>query len=242
MKTPLVFDIKRGSLDDGDGIRTVIFFKGCPLNCFWCHNPESINPQAEYFFDPERCISCKEHSENCPSGAFRRIGKNYSIEELLAIIIEDNTFYKVSGGGVTFSGGEPTLYMEYLGKLALELKKSGVSCFLETSGFFDFNEFKKLLLPYFDCILYDIKLIDSAEHIKYTGKDNKIIIENLHLLSRENIKVVPRTPLIPGITDTEKNLTGILNMLRELELDDKYVKLTFNDTGEKKRKMLRSQP
>jgi pyruvate formate lyase activating enzyme len=238
VKIPLIFDIKKGSLDDGDGIRTVIFFKGCPLNCSWCHNPESINPYIEYFYDAALCINCKDLFDVCPSGAFKHTGVEYDINKLISIINEDNTFYKVSGGGVTFSGGEPALYMEFLGELARRLTETNISCFLETGGFFDFNKFKKLVLPYLDCILYDIKLFDSYEHIKHTGKDNKIILENLKLLSKEKIKIIPRTPLIPGITDTEKNLSDISSYLHKLGVAEKHIKLKFNDMGEKKQKML----
>lgn len=226
MKTPLIFDIKRGSIDDGDGIRTVIFFKGCPLNCSWCHNPESKKCETEYF-------------HGCKNAEPKLIGKEYTLKELLSVIKEDSTFYSVSGGGVTFSGGEPTLFMEYIGKLAKLLYKNGISCALETCGYFEFDAFKELLLPYLDCILYDIKLMDSAEHIKYTGMDNGIILGNLLRLSvEENIKIIPRTPLIPNITDTNENLNRILCMLSELKLEDKYVKLKYNDAGLKKKEML----
>jgi pyruvate formate lyase activating enzyme len=220
MKTPLIFDIKRGSIDDGDGIRTVIFFKGCPLNCSWCHNPESKKCEVEYFYG--------NNSEPSP------IGREYSFDELLSIIKEDSTFYKVSGGGVTFSGGEPTLFMEYAGKLAKLFCENGISCALETCGYFDFDDFKELLLPYLDCVLYDVKLMDSAEHIKHTGVDNGIILENLRRLSDEDIRIIPRTPLIPGITDTDENLERISCMLRELGLEGEYVKLAYNDSGLRK--------
>ncbi|MDR3012820.1 MAG: radical SAM protein [Chitinispirillales bacterium] len=221
MKKPLIFDIKRGCIDDGDGIRTVLFFKGCPLNCSWCHNPESKKSEVEYFHGSETSI-----------------GKSYEFSELLSIIKEDAAYYEASGGGVTFSGGEPTLFMEYTGELAKILRENGISCTLETSGYFDFKDFQKLLLPYLDCILYDIKLIDSSEHIKYTGKDNKIILENLSLLSKEKIRTIPRTPLIPGITDTDENLDKISSFLHRLNLKEAHVKLMYNDGGLKKKQNL----
>ena len=224
LKKPLIFDIKRGSMDDGEGIRTVLFFKGCPLSCSWCHNPESINCEVEYSCEPEKV---------------RTIGKSYTIYELLSIIMEDITYYEVSGGGVTLSGGEPTLFMEYAGELARALRERGISCALQTCGHFDYSDFKKRLLPSLDCVFYDIKLFDLAEHIKHTGKDNKRILENLWLLSKEKIKLIPRTPLIPGITDTDENLQSISRMLDELGLGNTHVKLEYNDAGERKRKMLK---
>jgi pyruvate formate lyase activating enzyme len=222
MKKPLIFDIKRGSIDDGSGIRTVLFFKGCPLNCSWCHNPESKKCEVEYFYD---------------CGEYEPIGKSYEFSELLSIVQEDSAFYKVSGGGVTFSGGEPTFSMRYVSELAKILHKNGISCALQTSGYFDFSDFQEQLLPYLDCIFFDIKLMDSAEHIRHTGKDNGIILENLSRLLRLSdggIRIIPRTPLIPGITDTDDNLDEISCFLRELGLEELYVKLKYNDGGARK--------
>ena len=215
MKEPLIFDVKRGSIDDGEGIRTVIFFKGCPLRCSWCHNPESYEVFPQYL----------------PDGTV--IGKLYSIDELVSIVEQDATYYKISGGGVTASGGEPTMFMAYLGELAESLGRRGISCTLETCGYFDMEDFKLQVLPHLDCILYDIKLMDAAQHIRYTGKDNMRILDNLRRLAGEKIKVIPRTPLVPGITDTEDNLYKINDFLQNLGLAGNHVKLKYNGSCSK---------
>lgn len=239
MKLPLIFDIKRGSIDDGNGIRTVIFFKGCPLNCSWCHNPEAISCESEYMYDKSRCINCGRCSDLCPAKALKLVGREYEISEIISIIEEDKAYYKVSGGGVTISGGEPALHIEYLGMLAEEINKLGISCALETCGFFNYNDFKKLVLPYIDLILYDVKLIDFDEHKKHTGVGNDVILDNLRLLNKENVKIIPRTPLIPEITDTGENINRIVGFLSELGLENKYVKLPYNKMGHLKKEMMK---
>lgn len=239
MKLPLIFDIKRGSIDDGSGIRTVIFLKGCPLNCSWCHNPEAISCEGEYLYDKSRCIKCDKCFDLCPTKALKHVGKEYEISEIISIIAEDKAYYKVSGGGVTFSGGEPTFHMEYLSVLAREINKIGISCALETCGYFNYSEFKKLVLPYLDLVLFDVKLIDFDEHKKYTGVGNDVILDNLRLLNKENVKIIPRTPLIPEITDTDENINGITNFLSELGLEDRYVKLPYNNLGCHKKEMMK---
>ena len=228
MKIPLIFDIKRGSLDDGDGIRTVVFFKGCPLDCSWCHNPESKSGGFDYLYDESLCQHCGNCHDFCPTGALRLIGRRYRMDELMSIIKADLTYYRISGGGVTLSGGEPTLHMAYSGALAKKLHTKGVSCALETCGYFDFSAFSRLVLPYLDSVLYDIKLLDPQKHREYTGKDNRLILENLRLLRKEKVRVIPRTPLIPGITDTAENLSGIRELLRGLGWEDRHVTLPYN--------------
>ena len=233
MESPLIIDIKRGSIDDGDGIRTVIFFKGCPLDCAWCHNPESKSRSQEYFYDADRCLHCGRCYDFCPTGAFRPVGKRYTIDELVPVIREDMTYFGVSGGGVTFSGGEPALHMEFVGALAKQLRGMGISCALQTCGYFDCEKFSRLVLPYLDCILYDIKLFDPQKHIEYTGRDNRIILDNLRLLCEKDVKLVPRTPLIPGFTDSAENMSGILGLLGELGLAEKHRLLPYNPPGRK---------
>ncbi|MDR0294270.1 MAG: radical SAM protein [Oscillospiraceae bacterium] len=237
-ETPLIFDIKRGSLDDGPGIRTVVFLKGCPLNCSWCHNPESINPGPEVFYDAARCTGCGNCGKLCPSGALRRVGKRYAIRELTELLLEDGAYYRVSGGGVTFSGGEPALYMEYVGAVAQSLFEHGIPTALETCGYFDMADFGRYILPYLTILLYDVKLIGRPEHIRHTGRDNRVILDNLRALASK-ITVIPRTPLIPGVTDTDENLSGIAGFLRECGLEQAHILLPFNGAGERKRGLLR---
>lgn len=262
-KSPLIFDIRRGSIDNGPGIRTIVFLKGCPLNCIWCHNPESIDYNAEMAFYPTLCIECGECKTVCPNGAInfeqaRRIelklcircgkcanicpslalkktGRFYTIKELTEILKLDKEFYKVSGGGVTFSGGEPLLHMDYLSKVLKELKKEDIHIAVQTSGFFDFTLFKKKVIKYIDMIFYDIKFIDRNSHKKYTGKYNDIIVNNfMYILKEKSIKVIPRVPLIPGITAVSENLLAIADFIRQAGCTY-YSLLTYNPGGIAKR-------
>ena len=247
-KTPLVLDIKGNSLDDGPGIRTVVFFKGCPLSCAWCHNPESKKAAPEisfaksecvgcdtciglcpenaldrknpYFIDRDRCTLCAACTENCPSGALSMVGTPMSIQEICTVVAKDKPFYKNSGGGVTLSGGEPTLLMDFLSDLLQRFKAEGIHTLLETCGLFEFDLFEKKVLPYIDTIYYDIKIFDPDIHRQFCGVKNDRILENfskLHPLSAENgFELLARTPLIPNITATEKNLTDIAGFLNTL--------------------------
>ncbi len=240
-KTPLILEIKGNSLDDGPGIRTVVFFKGCPLNCVWCHNPESkrsgveisfdmnqciacdscintcpcnaLSRENQYFIDRDRCTLCFLCTDACPSGAMSRIGFDMPVDEIVKSLIKDKPFFDTSGGGVTLSGGEPTFDMSFTSELMKALKKEGIHVLLETCGFFNFDTFKKLLYPYADMIYYDIKIIDPDDHKKYCGVSNEVILSNftkLHEAYRNGgVEILPRTPLIPDITDTDKNITAI---------------------------------
>jgi pyruvate formate lyase activating enzyme len=244
-KTPLILDIKGNSLDDGPGIRTVVFFKGCPLSCVWCHNPESkkaipeisfdknecvgcdtciascpenaIDRKNPFFIDRLRCTLCGDCVENCPSGALSMVGKTMGIKDIVTIAAKDRPFYKNSGGGVTLSGGEPTLYMDFLSDLLIGLKDEGIHTLVETCGFFDLQQFEKKIVPYVDTVYYDIKIFDRNVHKQFCGVTNDLILENfskLNLLSAENgFELLARTPLIPDITATDKNLTEIADFL-----------------------------
>jgi len=239
---PLIFDIHHFAFDDGPGIRTTVFLKGCPLSCVWCHNPESERPGPEIAFYPQQCIGCghckticSQHavsfenpdrimrtrctgcgrcSEECPAAALKIIGKYYSPNDLIDILLRDRIFYDTSGGGVTFSGGEPTLYTDYVSEVMQELKRNEVHVAIQTSGMFDLFEFKAKLLPFIDLIFYDIKLFDSREHEYYTGQSNKQILSNLVELCKESgVAIVPTIPLVPTITATAENLTRIAEFL-----------------------------
>jgi len=244
---PMIFEIKGNSLDDGPGIRTVVFLKGCPLSCVWCHNPESkcrerqiafdakkcigcddcidscplsaIDRNTPFFIDRERCDLCGQCTELCPSGALSMVGQKMSVEQIVATIEKDIPFFRNSGGGVTLSGGEPTLHMDFSARLSRALQQRGVRVLLETCGLFHFDSFIDQLYPYFDNIYFDIKIIDSQRHRDLCKAPNQTILDNFrrlfHLYKTGGIPVLPRVPLIPNLTTDEENLRSIASFLRE---------------------------
>lgn len=241
---PLIVDVKRDSLEDGPGIRSVVFFKGCPLRCVFCHNPETQRPGIEIGFFQRDCIGCGECLRSCPRSAvdldlpgriirercdccglcveacpgtgLRRVGKRYSVDELVTELLRDYLFYFHSGGGVTLSGGECTLYPDYLERLLTRLKASGIHTAIETSGYFQYDLFQSKTLPYLDLIYFDFKPIDPTEHMKCTGRSNEPILANFRrLVTESRAKLVARVPLVPGITATEENLSAVCAFLRE---------------------------
>ena len=239
---PLIVDVKRESLEDGPGMRSVVFFKGCPLRCTFCHNPESQSPDPEIAFSLRACIRCGKCAEGCPQGAadfdfesrihrekcvgcgqcaegcpgrgLRLVGTYRDPESLAQVLLQDISFYEVSGGGVTLSGGEPTLYPDYVEALLKILKARDIHIVLQTSGYFDFASFERKILPYIDLVYFDIKFADSELHREYTGESNGKILENFRRLrSSGKVSLQPRIPIIPGITATKENLTSIVNFL-----------------------------
>lgn len=256
---PLIVDIKRHSVEDGPGIRSVVFFKGCPLRCIFCHSPETQDPGVEIAFFPEECIHCGGCADVCPEGAIdlelpgrihrdrcircgkcagdcpgkglRLIGVYYPVESLIEILLRDLPFYRHSRGGVTLSGGECTLYPDYLETLLNRLKAEGIHLALETSGYFDFDIFRQKVLPYLDFIYYDIKIADLEVHRKYLGKSSQRILDNLQRLFKEKgVEIHPRVPLIPGITATRENLSAIVDLLGEAGAEDVSL-LPYNPMG-----------
>ena len=256
---PLVVDIKRHSLEDGPGIRSVVFFKGCPLRCIFCQNPEAQEPGAEIAFfarkcffcgkcekvclqgaieldspgriNREKCIRCGQCAHACPDGALKLVGHYYAVERLSEILLRDLPYYRHSGGGVTLSGGECTLYPDYLEALLQSLKTRNVHLVLETSGYFDYDTFTKKILPHIDLIYYDIKIAEPLSHAEYTGQSNHRIIKNFcRLIVDKNVEVHPRIPLVPGITATRDNLTSIVNFLWEAKAAN-ITLLPYNPLG-----------
>lgn len=265
-EAPLIFNIHRFALDDGPGIRTTVFLKGCPLSCIWCHNPEGMGTGREMALDPKRCIACGACREVCPEGAvserpdlridrrrctacarcavccpasaIRVMGKGYSLAELMEMLLRDRNFYAASGGGVTFSGGEPTLFMAYLGAALKALKGENLQTAIQTCGLFDYSAFSRQVLPFTDLILFDLKFIDSARHRRYTGKGNAVILDNFRRLTQEaGGRVLPRVPLVPGITATRSNLKEIAFFLAELGYG-RCDLLPYHPGGIEKRKSL----
>ena len=236
----LITALKRNSLDDGPGIRTVVFFKGCPLSCVWCQNPEAISAaqqivyerencigcsacmnvceqmavsileNSDYPIDTQKCIQCGQCVNACKAKALRYAGTAYTIDELCRKLLKDAIFYKNSNGGVTFSGGEPTLYIDYLSALAQKLKAHNIHICLETCGFYNRESFEQKLLPFLDLIYFDIKLFDKETHAKFCGVPNDTILSNFEsLFQNKKVPVLPRIPLIPGITVEKDNLLAI---------------------------------
>jgi pyruvate formate lyase activating enzyme len=239
--TPYIFDIQRFSIHDGPGIRSVVFTKGCPLRCQWCQNPESQKSRAEIAFYANKCTNCNKCVEICPTKAIDPVTKisNYSlctacgacvevcenearkmigqlkhVDEVISELLKDIDFYNNSKGGVTFSGGEPLMFPEYLMKVIQKLKEEHIHINIETCGQFDFERAEPLL-PLLDIIFYDLKLMDSNKHKKYIGIDNKTILNNFKKLNQvfQNIQV--RIPLIPSVNDDIENIKEICTFLLE---------------------------
>jgi len=246
MKAQIV-EIKRNSLDDGPGIRTVIFFKGCPLSCVWCQNPETKSSLQEIIFISENCKNakkcievcevnainfsnkfrinrdactlCGKCIEACINGALKFVGKVYEVKELVDIVLKDKSFYNNSGGGVTVSGGEPTHQMEFLSEFLKEMKKHEIHTCLETCGYFNLQKFNGSILPHVDLIYFDLKILDSNSHIKHCKIPNEIILKNFEeLIKRKDISILPRIPLIPKITATKKNLKSLVSYLQSHDI------------------------
>ena len=208
----------RYSIHDGPGIRTTVFFKGCPLSCIWCHNPEGIEHKPEQTFNVKKCINCgfcqNEHFDKCPAGARETIGYEINISELMNEIKKDNLFYEQSGGGITFSGGEPLLQPEFLLDVLAGCKKEYINTAIDTCGFCE-TEIIKKAAEITDCFLYDIKFIDPHKHKDYCGVSNELILKNLKYLCETKVKLYIRIPVIPSINDDLPEMTGIFNFIKD---------------------------
>lgn len=205
----IIFDIKRFAVHDGPGIRTTVFLKGCPLRCAWCHNPESINAALCEVPKTVR-IGNKIFTEN------ETVGREISVGVLMQELEKEKIFMDESGGGVTFSGGEPLMQPEFLNEALLACKNAGMHTAVDTSGYARWKIMEKAA-KWTDLFLYDLKIMNDELHQKYTGVSNKIILENLTRLLDIKSKVLIRIPMIPGITFTENNIRDILVFLRQLE-------------------------
>jgi pyruvate formate lyase activating enzyme len=244
MQSGLVFDLMHFSTRDGPGIRTTVFLKGCPLHCAWCHNPESQSPQPEVILRPNLCIACGECISVCPEDAISQVngvmaydrsrcracgacveictpgaremaGKVMTTGQVLVEIEKDRPFYDESGGGVTFSGGEPLLQFDFLADLLHTCHLNGLNTVLDTSGFTPWNQLEAIL-PDVDLFLYDIKAMDDATHQKWTGVSNRLILENLNRLAEAGGRIIIRVPLIPGVNDTPDQMEALGRMAASL--------------------------
>ena len=246
MDPALIYEVKPQALDDGPGIRTAVHFKGCPLRCAWCNTPEGLDTGPEVAFDKSKCQRCGRCAEVCPTDAIDtdrwpavepalcagcyacvEACPHEAITQLgvpvrkiveAAAICRDMPFWRVSGGGVSFTGGEPTMHMEAAGKLARRLKKRGAHVLVQTCGHFDLAEYDELLGPWVDTLFYDLKLMSGQDHERWCGVANQRILENFVLLNRRalggELDLVTRIPLIPGITSTPANLRSFSAFLR----------------------------
>lgn len=205
MHTGILFDIQRNSFVDGPGIRTTVFFKGCNLKCKWCHNPESQSFKKQLLVFPDKCTVC---------------GKKYKSDEVFHVILKDKAFYDSSGGGVTFSGGECMLQLEFLIELLKKCKEHNIHTAIDTAGNINWSCFEQIL-PFTDLFLYDVKCYDENLHIQGTGTSNKTILNNLKKLSKHfNGDIVIRIPIIPGFNDNVPELKHIAQFLKSLKLND----------------------
>ena len=253
MSQSLIFDIKRYAINDGPGIRAVIFFKGCNLHCAWCHNPESISAKIEKMYAPAKCIICGSCVETCPENALTLIpegiitdpdlckmcgkcaevcptkaiemsGKVMSVPEIMEIIEKDRTFFDQSGGGVTFSGGEPLVHPQMLIELLDECRKRKIHTAVDTAG----HAGSEILLEVArrtDLFLYDLKMMDSGLHLEWTSKGNENILRNLKTLAESGADIIIRIPLIGGINDTDENIESTAKFISELAGEKKTVHL-----------------
>lgn len=244
-----IFDIVRNSYVDGPGIRTTVFFKGCNLNCAWCHNPESKSNSPEMMFykelcngcgrckkvcpEPNNCILCGKCEAYCPKGARIICGKEYTIEEVFNEIIKDKSYYDNSGGGVTFSGGEAMLQIDFLYEILKKCKENGIHTAIDTAGFVTFDKFEKIL-EFTDLILFDIKVFDNEKHKKYVGVNNKLILENLKKLFELDVDLWIRIPIIPSVNDDLSELENIKNLIFSYGNPQKIELLPYHNLGENK--------
>ena len=248
----MLFDIQRGSYVDGPGIRTTVFFKGCNLDCKWCHNPESKSADRQMLFYSDKCTGCGKCVSVCPNkgkkcelcgkcalfcprDARKLCGREYGIEEVMRELLRDKCFYENSGGGVTFSGGECMLQIDFLSEILRECKTEGIHTAVDTAGNVPFSYFERIL-PFTDLFLYDIKAISAEKHKEGTGADNARILENAKRLS-EKSKILFRVPVIGGFNDEETEMQKIADFLKDIS-HEKVELLPYHTLGEHKYRAL----
>lgn len=261
----VVFDIQRFSIHDGPGIRTLVFFKGCPMRCVWCANPESQKSAPELFFDIEKCNGCEACikactcgavndvdgrivfsrelctdcglcADICPTGARSMKGREMTVSEIMREVEKDIDFYESSGGGVTLGGGEPLFHPGLAAALLAECRKVGIHTAIETAGLADWDSVKRVF-DATDLVLFDVKHMDDSKHKAFTGVGNRKILENLKNISRNGNHIIVRTPVIPGFNDSAKDIKAICEFAADLDVDG-YMLLPFHNAGSKKYRCL----
>lgn len=261
-KSGIVTDIQRFSLHDGPGIRTTVFVKGCPLNCKWCHNPETRSFKPQISFSADKCANCFScidvcptnahyiedslHQINfslcdlsgkcvtiCPNNALKIIGHDKSIDEIMEVVLSDKDYYINSGGGITISGGEPMSQFEFTKNLLKASKLNGIHTAMETCGYGPKNRFLEIA-DFVDVFLFDYKETNEEKHYEFTGVGRKIILERLRTLHNEDKKIILRCPIIPGVNDRDDHFEGIANLVKELPNLAGVELMAYHDIGRDK--------
>jgi len=265
MQTGLVFNVQRFSIQDGPGIRTTVFLKGCPMACTWCHNPESQSPEPEISVVEGRCIrcgacweACPQRGEGngaaagrraapgdgvctrcgacveaCPTGAREMVGRRMTVDEVLAAVLKDRIFYDDSGGGVTFSGGEPLGQPAFLVELLEACRRQGLHTAVDTCGYAP-REDLLAAAEHTDLFLYDLKLVDDERHRRYTGVSNALVLENLEALAQSHANVRLRIPIVPGVNDDLEDLRAAARLAASLPGVRQIDLLPYHDLGRHK--------
>jgi pyruvate formate lyase activating enzyme len=255
----MISNIQRYSLHDGPGIRTTVFLKGCNMRCFWCHNPESLDPRPQiqfvaercvgcgrcvevcnrqahtlkggrHLFDRSRCVLCGKCVAACDYGALVMVGTEMETGEVMKEVLEDREFYRTSGGGVTLSGGEPLMQQEFTLKLLEECRKEGLHTAVESNLCFPWRRVSAVI-EICDLLMMDLKLMDEELHERYTGFSNRLVLENLKKMSGIGKKFVVRTPVVPGVNDREQEIAGIAELLSGISNLEYYELLPFHPLG-----------
>lgn len=232
-----VFDIQRFCVHDGPGIRTTVFLKGCPLRCSWCHNPEGLRPEPQIQFLQKECIGCMScdgvhdlsHVSLCPTGALKQVGRHYAMDELLDEVCKDLDFYG-EDGGVTFSGGECLLQVDFVSEMLKQLRDRGITTAVDTCGCVPWKSLEKTL-GFCDTYLYDVKCADPELHRSFTGRDNHLILENLRKLSDSGVALWIRIPVIPGFNDNEAEMKAIAAIVNPLAGVRKVTLMPYHTLG-----------